>query len=75
MDLINAIGQDGEWGYALDWADSIKPDGCWWHDLFLVQILRTRWAFRGMPFKQLPIIVKLLLGRRYEVLYLSPRIL
>jgi hypothetical protein len=43
MDLINeAIGQNGEWGYALDWADGIKPDGCWWHDLFLVQILELK---------------------------------
>ncbi len=43
MDLINeAIGQNGEWGYALAWADGIKPDGCWWHDLFLVQILELK---------------------------------
>ena len=41
--LINeAIGQNGEWGYALDWADGIKPDSCWWHDLFLVQILELK---------------------------------
>jgi len=42
MDLINkAIGQNGEWGYALAWADGIKPNGCW-HDLFLVQILELK---------------------------------
>ena len=43
MDLINeAIGQNGEWGYALDWADGIKPDSCWWHYLFLIQILELK---------------------------------
>jgi hypothetical protein len=43
MKLIDeAIGRKGEWGFALDWADGIKPDGCWWHHLFLVQVLELK---------------------------------
>ena len=43
MGLINeAIGNNGEWGYVLDWADGIKPNSCWWHNLFLVQILELK---------------------------------
>ena len=43
MKLIDeAIGRKGEWGFALDWADSIKPDAVWWHHLFLVQVLELK---------------------------------
>jgi hypothetical protein len=43
MKLIDeAIGRKGEWGFALDWADGIKPDVVWWHHLFLVQVLELK---------------------------------
>jgi len=34
-----AIGQKGEWGLTLGWADNIKPDVSWWHDGFLILVL------------------------------------
>ncbi|KAF8340881.1 hypothetical protein F5887DRAFT_1225861 [Amanita rubescens] len=37
-----AIGQNGEWGLALGWADNIKPDGSWWYDVFLVLVLELK---------------------------------
>ncbi len=42
MELINEAIGTGEWKLTLDWADGIKPDGCWWHDLFLIQILELK---------------------------------
>ena len=47
-----AIGQEGEWGLALGWADNIKPDGSWWYDGFLILVLElgTHWACLGMLF-------------------------
>ncbi len=44
MKLIDeAIERKGEWGSALlDWTDGFKPNGCWWHDLFLVQVLELK---------------------------------
>ena len=39
-ELVNeAIGEKGEWGHALSWADNIKPDGSWWYDSFLILVL------------------------------------
>jgi len=41
--LDKAIGAPGEWGSTLDWAASkIKPDGCWWHDGFLIMVLELK---------------------------------
>jgi len=41
--LINeAIGETGEWGRALDWADNIKPDSCWWYYEFLILVLELK---------------------------------
>ena len=37
-----AIGEKGEWGVALGWADNIKPDGCWWYDMFLILVLELK---------------------------------
>ena len=37
-----AIGQKGEWGLALGWADNIKPDGSWWCDVFLILVLELK---------------------------------
>ncbi|KAF8329867.1 hypothetical protein F5887DRAFT_1003612 [Amanita rubescens] len=37
-----AIGQKGEWGLALGWADNIKPDGSWWYDGFLILVLELK---------------------------------
>ena len=37
-----AIGQKGEWGLALGWADNIKPDGSWWYDVFLILVLELK---------------------------------
>ena len=39
-ELINeAIGENGEWGRTLGWADSIRPDSCWWYYEFLILVL------------------------------------
>ena len=41
--LINeAIGENGEWGRALGWADNIKPDSCWWYYEFLILVLELK---------------------------------
>ncbi|KAF8623060.1 hypothetical protein AX15_006528 [Amanita polypyramis BW_CC] len=40
--LDEAIGQKGEWGLALGWADNIKPDGSWWYDEFLILVLELK---------------------------------
>ena len=41
--LDKSIGEPGEWGSTLDWAASkIKPDGCWWHDSFLIMVLELK---------------------------------
>jgi hypothetical protein len=41
--LDKAIGEPGEWGRSLDWAASkIIPDGCWWHDIFLIMVLELK---------------------------------
>ena len=37
-----AIGQKGEWGLALGWADNIKSDGSWWCDAFLILVLELK---------------------------------
>ena len=37
-----SIGEKGEWGYNLSWADSIKPDGSWWYDGFLLLVLELK---------------------------------
>ena len=43
MELIEeAIGEKGEWGSTLVWADRIRPDGCWWYGLFLAQVLELK---------------------------------
>ena len=39
-DLVDElIGEKGEWGYNLSWADDIRPDGSWWYDSFLLLVL------------------------------------
>jgi hypothetical protein len=37
-----SIGEKGEWGYNLSWADNIKPDGSWWYDSFLLLVLELK---------------------------------
>jgi hypothetical protein len=37
-----AIGDEGEWGLRLDWADNIKIDGSWWYDGFLALVLELK---------------------------------
>ena len=37
-----AIGQKGEWGLTLGWADDIKPDGSWWYDVFLILVMELK---------------------------------
>jgi len=45
MKLIDeTIGRRGEWGFALDWADGIKANGCWWRDLFLLALFYSESA-------------------------------
>ena len=42
-ELINeAIGENGEWGRVLSWADNIKPDSCWWYYEFLILVLELK---------------------------------
>jgi len=42
-ELINeAIGEKVEWGYALSWADNIKPSGSWRYDSFLILFLELK---------------------------------
>jgi hypothetical protein len=42
-DLVDvAIGEAGEWGRSLDWADKLKPDGGWWYDMFLILVLELK---------------------------------
>lgn len=42
-ELINeAIGENGEWGLTLGWADNIKPDGSWWYNAFLILVLELK---------------------------------
>ena len=42
-DLVDdAIGEAGDWGRSLDWADKIKPDGGWWYDTFLILVLELK---------------------------------
>ena len=36
------IGEKGEWGYNLSWADNIKPVGSWWYDGFLFLVLELK---------------------------------
>lgn len=40
--IDEAIGEDGEWGLTLGWADNIKPDGSWWYDTFLILVLELK---------------------------------
>lgn len=40
--IDEAIGEDGEWGLSLGWADNIKPDGSWWYDTFLILVLELK---------------------------------
>ena len=37
-----SIGEKGEWGYNLSWADNIKPVGSWWYDGFLLLVLELK---------------------------------
>jgi hypothetical protein len=37
-----AIGEKGEWGLVLGWADKIKPGGSWWYDGFLILVLELK---------------------------------
>jgi hypothetical protein len=37
-----AIGEKGEWGLVLGWADKIKPGGSWWYDGFLILVLKLK---------------------------------
>ena len=37
-----AVGQDGDWGTQLNWADGIKPACCWWHEEFLTMVLELK---------------------------------
>jgi len=37
-----AVGQGGSWNTQLNWADSIKPDCCWWHKEFLIMVLELK---------------------------------
>ena len=37
-----SIGETGEWGYNLSWADNIKLDGSWWYDSFLLLVLELK---------------------------------
>ena len=37
-----AIGEKGEWGRVLGWADNIKPDSCWWCYEFLILVLELK---------------------------------
>ena len=42
-EMVNvAIGQDGDWGTQLSWADGIKPDCCWWYKEFLIMVLELK---------------------------------
>jgi hypothetical protein len=43
-EIINkAIGEAGKWGCHINLAHSrIKPDGCWWHDVFLILVLELK---------------------------------
>jgi len=40
--ISRGIGKEAVWRFSLDWADNIKPGGCWWHDSFLVMILELK---------------------------------
>ena len=37
-----AIGEKGEWGCTLSWADNIKPGGSWWYGIFLLLALELK---------------------------------
>ena len=37
-----SIGEKGECGYYLNWADNIKPNGSWWYDDFLLLVLELK---------------------------------
>ncbi|KAJ3510653.1 hypothetical protein NLJ89_g4547 [Agrocybe chaxingu] len=42
-DLLNiAIGQNGEWGRTLNWADDIQPTSAWWYKEFLTLVLELK---------------------------------
>ena len=36
------IGENGDWGYNLSWADNINPNGSWWYDDFLLLVLERK---------------------------------
>jgi len=41
--INSAIGRTGDWGRFIDCAASkIKPDGCWWHDEFIIMFLELK---------------------------------
>jgi hypothetical protein len=40
--IDESIGEKGMWGYNLSWADSIKPNGSWWYDSFLLLVLELK---------------------------------
>ncbi|KAJ3510280.1 hypothetical protein NLJ89_g4771 [Agrocybe chaxingu] len=40
--LDEAIGENGDWGCTLGWADNIKPDGAWWYAKFLILNLELK---------------------------------
>ena len=37
-----AIGEKGELGCTLSWADNIKPGGSWWYGIFLLLALELK---------------------------------
>ena len=37
-----AIGEKAKWTSTLGWADSIKPDGSWWYNEFLILVLELK---------------------------------
>ena len=42
-DLVDQmIGEQGQWGSTLSWADNIKPDGGWWYQDFLLFALELK---------------------------------
>ncbi|KAF8962089.1 hypothetical protein BDZ97DRAFT_1156495 [Flammula alnicola] len=40
--IDRAIGEKGEWRFAVGWADNIEPGGGWWYDAFLTLVLELK---------------------------------
>ena len=69
-----SIGEKGEWGYNLSWADNIKPDRSWWYDslLLLVLELKNTLGLSGDALLQAVFdYSKIVLEIRFDVLYVS----